>query len=479
MASKKGICPLCKSYRWLGGKDKACKPCSYPLGSCIKCKSKRKIYVDGLCYLCYQDRQVLKQLQTIKYKFKSEYKNYIFDLYLTYIKRYRLCYFHVKQVNLLKELLLKKPFPTILTWSQVYKLSEQYKLYHSSKTNKGCAITKIGYMLEELGVLPPRGDELSNSINRLFNLFDDDLKEYIQQYLNAAFINKAQGTKLNNLIHLSKFTNWYKKHYNSKLFVVNEEIIRRYLLTLFNENYQIKYIRGSFLCIKMFYRWCKFKKLILYDPCNNINIPRAALKFCICNKEQVLKLESFIKNPNSDARHAFLLSLILYWGFTSQELAFAKIGIQNNEFCIYLRQKALTSGKHYYNREQIIKLPKNPDWFLKLQTSFYKEWRDHYNKIKNTYPNYQLILPKHNHYNRSISKTTVRKIIKKASIEATGINIPTRVIRQTCGHMYSKNQDASILSKLGWSQSFAFSYTWAPVVYYSPEQNYNLKSTKT
>ncbi len=446
MVSKKGICPICKSYRWLGGKNGACKPCTYFVGICIKCKSKRKLYVDELCYLCYQDRQVLKQLQTIEHKFKSEYNNYIFDLYLTYIKRYRLRYLHIKQANLLKELFLKKSFPTILTWAQVYKLSEEYKLYHCSKSKKGCAITKIAYMLQELGVLAPRGDDISNSIVKLLNLFDDDIREYIQKYLNHVFSNKAQSTKLRNLIFLSKFTNWFNEHHSSNLFAVNENIIKQYLLTLLNQNYQIKSVRGAVLCLKMFYRWCEFKKLILHHPCNNINIPRAPQKFCVCSKEQVLKLESFIKNPNSDTRHAFLLTLILYWGFTSEELSFAKIAVQDNGLCIYLRQKALTSGKCYYNREQIIKLPKSPNWFLKLQNRFYKDWRKHYNKIKSTYPNYQLILPKHNHYNRPISKTTVRKIIKKASIEATGINIPTRVIRQTCGHMYSKNKDASMRS---------------------------------
>jgi site-specific recombinase XerD len=437
MSSKKGLCALCKKYRWLGGKNKVCKPCGYQFGLCIKCKSERKIYVDGLCYLCYQDRQVLKQLKDIEYKnkFKSEYNYYIFDLYLTYIKRYRLSYFHLKQAKLLKELLFKKLFPTILTWSQVYKLSEEHKLYHSSKTKKGCAITKIAYMLEELGVLGHRGDELSNRISRLFNLIDEDLRKYIQEYLNNKFKNNAESTKLKNLIHLTKFINWYKKYYGSKIFAVNEEIIKQYLLILINAKYNIKYIRESLFSLKMFYRWCKYKKLIFNHPCSSLNIPRPAQKFCVCSKEQVLKLESFIKNPNSDSRHAFLLTLILYWGFTTQELSLAKIGIQNDELCIYLKQKILTSGKRYYNRNQIIKLPKNPNWFLKLQNKFYKEWRNHYNKIKSTYPNYQLILPKHNRYNRSISKTTVRKIIKKASIEATGINIPTRVIRQTSGHM--------------------------------------------
>ncbi len=90
----------------------------------------------------------------------------------------------------------------------------------------------------------------------------------------------------------------------------------------------------------------------------------------------------------------------------------------------------------------------------------------HYSKVKKNYPLTPLLLPKHNHYNRYLHTCTVRKRVREASTEATGSAIPIRVLRQTCGHIYSSNSDASLLSTMGWSSQFSFDYTWLPRSYY-------------
>jgi predicted nuclease of restriction endonuclease-like (RecB) superfamily len=46
-----------------------------------------------------------------------------------------------------------------------------------------------------------------------------------------------------------------------------------------------------------------------------------------------------------------------------------------------------------------------------------------------------------------------------------------RLLRQTCGHLHSMKQDASALSRLGWSSQFAFHYTWLLRVYFSPKNS--------
>ena len=73
-----------------------------------------------------------------------------------------------------------------------------------------------------------------------------------------------------------------------------------------------------------------------------------------------------------------------------------------------------------------------------------------------------MLLPKNGNYNRPLNSDEARERIKEATIVATGHYIPARILRQTCGHLYSKNGDASILSRMGWSPGFAFCYTWAP-----------------
>jgi hypothetical protein len=98
------------------------------------------------------------------------------------------------------------------------------------------------------------------------------------------------------------------------------------------------------------------------------------------------------------------------------------------------------------------------------------QWSTRFEKTKKTYPHHPLLLPYHGHYNRPICTHKVRERLKSATIAATGHYIPARILRQTCGHLYSKNGDASILSRIGWSPQFAFTYTWAPRTYFSPKK---------
>ena len=62
-----GRCPLCGEYKYLNGRT--CKTCTYDEGICPTCGRTAKIYVDGLCYLCYQDRQVLKAINELELNF--------------------------------------------------------------------------------------------------------------------------------------------------------------------------------------------------------------------------------------------------------------------------------------------------------------------------------------------------------------------------------------------------------------------------
>lgn len=64
--------------------------------------------------------------------------------------------------------------------------------------------------------------------------------------------------------------------------------------------------------------------------------------------------------------------------------------------------------------------------------------------------------------NNYLSRKTIHGRFQNATFEATGIEIPPKVVKQTCGHLHSQSGDASALSRLGWSNQFAFHYTWLP-----------------
>ena len=243
--------------------------------------------------------------------------------------------------------------------------------------------------------------------------------------------------------------------------------IERYLDFQFSQGITLSGVRRSWIYLNKFFKWCVLSRLILVNPCENIQVHRPAPQLTVCSEEQIQKLLVFIKNPQSDPESAFLLSLLLFFGLKSEDLTYAKIALQKDQLVLNLRRKTLTKGRMYYNREESLRLPSKPPWFFKLQKRFYEKWLQHYQKIKKTYPNHPLLLPYSNHFNRSISGDVTQDRIQKAALSATGVAITARVLRQTCGHIYSRNQDASLLTRMGWSPQFAFHYTWLPRKYFT------------
>ena len=170
----------------------------------------------------------------------------------------------------------------------------------------------------------------------------------------------------------------------------------------------------------------------------------------------------FMHDSTSDPEGAFLLSLILFYGLTTQELQTAILKTCDDHLIICFDRPPRSYGRHFYNREEALKLPKTPIWFAELQRRFYDLWLKRYAPTKKTQLCRRLLLPEHKLHTRPICDRTLNKRIYKATMAATDTCITSRVLRQTCGHLYSKNQDGSLLSKLGWSPQFAFHYTWLP-----------------
>ena len=183
-----------------------------------------------------------------------------------------------------------------------------------------------------------------------------------------------------------------------------------------------------------------------------------------------LLLRAIVQNPLRFIFHFLTVRvLVLLFGFTPRQLAQVQCAEQNGSLELTFRRKPASYGRRFYNREQILKLPVTPVWFFNLQKRFHAQWQNRYEKTKKTYPHKPLLLPHHHNYNRLLSSDEARERIKVATHAALGHYIQARILRQTCGHLYSKNGDASILSRMGWSAQFAFCYTWAPRIYYSPK----------
>ena len=464
--AQRGICSTCRKFRWLS-RSGQCKPCGYPMGKCAECNRLGKIYVRGLCYLCYQHEQVVPKLKEIEVEFKplTKYNGNLFALYLTYLRRYRLQYFHLGQSKDLSYLFQTESILPLTSWAQVYEYHEKFPLPNSKSKANGSAFIKVAYMLVELGVLPPREEDLSIQIKNLLKVFKDEELNRIKRFINDLRKTRcSEGSLRNYLVALKSLKEWQGE---DLMLSADRRQIELYLDFQFGQGLTLSGVRSRWICLNKFFKWSLLSRLILVNPCENIQAHRPAPQLTVCSEEQIQKLLAFIKNPQSDPESAFLLSLLLFFGLKSEDLTHAKLTLQKDQLALNLRRKTLTKGRMYYNREESLRLPSKPPWFFHLQKRFYEKWLLHYQKVKKTYPNHPLLLPYSNHFNHSISGDVTQDRIQKASFSATGVAIPARVLRQTCGHIYSRKQDASMLARMGWSSQFAFHYTWLPRKYFT------------
>jgi hypothetical protein len=383
---------------------------------------------------------------------------------LRYIRRYRLAYFHARQAKKLAEVLSASVISPIQGWKQILYLSAQYKLHHSHKKDNGCAFLKIGYMLQELGVVGPQRDERAYWIEKSLNYFPPLIREDIISYVNRLKkLRLAENTLEKHLSYLREFLLWLKNVYPQiDILSVTEAKAVEYAAFLQTRSDKIKFLRDRVLGLRRFYAWLVYCKKIKENPCANLNPARPQQKINVCSDEQIKGLMSYMADADSDAEGAFLLALIVFYGVTTSDLQKAKIEVDGDSLIIVFERPRRTYGRHFYNRDETLRLPKNPRWFADLQQRFYQLWQARYDETKKTFPCRRLLLPKHHHYTRPLSDGPLMRRIYNATTIATGCCIPPRVLRQTCGHLYSQNGDGSLLSRLGWSPQFAFHYTWLP-----------------
>ena len=152
----------------------------------------------------------------------------------------------------------------------------------------------------------------------------------------------------------------------------------------------------------------------------------------------------------------------MFYGFKTEDLLHGTIDPDGEVLAISLRRRRRTCGRHYHNRNQILRLPQKPRWFADLQDRFLDGWQSAYARTKATFPAKRLLLRRNGHSPRPLSEQIVLRRVYEATDAAIGRRVPPNVLRQTCGHLHTKNGDASLLTILGWSPQFSFQYTWLP-----------------
>jgi hypothetical protein len=222
--------------------------------------------------------------------------------------------------------------------------------------------------------------------------------------------------------------------------------------------------------IKRFYRWACLEKRLLVDPARLISINKPPKSIEICSETDLDTLISFIKNSKTDPADAFLLSLVLYFGFSIRQLCLAQLAPGNGDpLRILLAACEPTCSRRFKRPADHLDLPSNPQWFLRLQKRYESHWLARYADVNKISVRRPLFLPEKKWYNAPLQPTSLYRRLKRATSTALGgRSIPWGVLHSSCGVLHTRYQDASILTKLGRSQQHAGSYVYIQKKIYSP-----------
>ncbi len=432
------------------------------------CPSCEKINVvpDGgtFCLRCTQHRKLLKSIEAFGGKLKKAppYNQKLFQIYLKYLKRYRVCGHNWSESKVFVQYLKENYVSKLLSWKAINAESAKFSEYMGSKVQRGCPFVKIGHVLSEMKVIPFRDQDEVTSFDRNVIKLGPELETIARQYMQSLLKRHRRLSTVIQLIHrIRYFKEWVEKHSSfTSILEIDEQVAIGYF-EHFKSN--ADYHRGS---LHQFYRWCKKEGLIKHNPFEGIKPVEPLVELPICSKEQFKKLSRFIKNEHSDPEQAMMLALVLYFGFGYKELLYSSLDINDGCITIHVHMSPLSYAKKSHQRNPTLILPTEPTWFRILQKRYIAKWQERFSKLKNPSSHRPLFLQRRGLHNRPLSNSTLKREISETTETITGSAIPTKILRTTAGHIHTFGSDASLLTTMGWAGTQAFKYTWMPRKYH-------------
>jgi hypothetical protein len=438
--------------------------------TCEKCRKKSYFEKnDQLCDRCHVLECGLRRFDELIGGFRapSPYNQHLLELYASYTRRLFVSHTHRVGARTLIQFLEAKELPVIRSWGAIFALSKELARTQTRPIPQGCPFIKIGWMLQELGVIAVRQMEKDHLLENLYSRWEAEgasiLRRYSEHLLNMKY---ATGGRYGNVRTVFEFQLWLNQNEPGMgLFTASERVVISYLQGR-NDRDRSGIRRKA---LRRFYRWAKRDRLTLLNPVEKIPIPKVQRNIFVCSESQIRQIEAFVKSPESHAEYAFLLALVLYWGVTSRELTMSTIEIHGAQIWINLYRQEVCRGRRGHNREQVLKLPPAPQWLASLQKRYIQLWSSRFETAKKVFPVQPLILGgrDNDRTNRFLSIGTVIDLFYKATIAATGERIPPSVVRRTSGHIHTHYGDASRLTKLGWSKSTSTDFSVLPRRYFS------------
>jgi site-specific recombinase XerD len=339
-------------------------------------------------------------------------------------------------------------------------LSEDLRLFAKPEKIKYlCPVIKVGYVLQELGVLPIREEEYELGVDKRLKDISPSLLIPLKHYI-ALMRNKRRSEKTVLIIlhKIKKFHDWLHARHKMELWLASETTARQYLTQFAGD---VLTLESQLL--GRFYKWAKYERYTTLNPFENIKTGKTRRTLKICSPEHVKKIEKYIKSSKSTPESAMILALILYFGVKSKELTYATVEFEGQRIKIIFYRGQLTFGNRRYGKDQVFTLPQGPKWFLELQKRFLQNWHERFKKIRSDIPRQPLILHPRGLHNRPLTTNyVVYKIYYPIIIGAVGIRIPPHILRRTGAALYTSKSGSGVLEEMGWSKGHAFKFTWMP-----------------
>lgn len=465
---KERISVIRKFYDWLVNEKNLSNNPFIPLdysglkGMCSRC-NKLKIITKKTthCSFCTNDIKIFNYIASFKIKFTKdeEYSKYLFELYLIYIKRFRVIYSSWVESKQLILILKSGQVDSLLSWEDVTKASLLYKKSYGKRILKGCPFIKIGNMLVEIGVIPPRALDEELKLGRGLARLSSLLKPIVTEYCHSLVKRKRKVITAHQVVlRILYFEKWLILNYpEAEFFNVEINIIQFYLAQTKSGSRM-----AHQLALRRFFRWCCFNKICDKNPFELLGVSRLQSHLTICSNEQINSLIKYLKASKNDPSLSIMIALSLFWGFGSKELIFSNFKINNNQIEIHVFQRSLSYAHKSANRSKVFIIPQRPKWFFELQQRYIENWNLKFSHLHWPSELRPLFPPPRGVFNRPLDKTVLNEYIAQATKTATGKSIPIKILRYTSGHLNVRGLDGSLLTQLGWSSASAFRYTWVP-----------------
>jgi len=445
---------------------------------CDQCGRKHRIFHQGKCLRCHEKKLTEARLKKVERSFSpaSKYNQYLLDLFLVYTRKLKLRSGYASQAEKLQILFERETISFIGTWNDIYSLSDKHKIWDKNYSQTGCAFKKIGRMLQGLGVIdsPERcGRRLRHleKVRSSFALVRN--KSWADSFINMLKkSDRALRTQILYLHHLKHLEGWLAKNdYSVDFSRVTQKLAGDYFDSLRADFRSPSQIYSIYCNFNKFYRWGAHAGHASENPFESLRISYPGLVKRHLSEADVDKLFHFVKNKKSDPELALIILLVLVFGLTKEDLSRAQLSfLSGGRLRILVCGKPRSAGRTRTVGDRILEMPAEPRWVLDLQRSFMAYWKKQIESVHQIYERTPLILPHNHQYAVSLDSTVIDNRIKAATTAALGRRVPFTLLRNTCGVINTRHNDASVLSTLGWSTKHSFAFVRLPREIVGPSQ---------